>query len=244
MRRTAFLLERAYARLPKEYAGYRRAILQPVGGPRHGVFRTAEFFQEKTGTSDGVLTLSQWLRTPEQSLAEATNGEIFYDGYGEVSRIRAALSAFPPDIRRKKLAGSLLMMGQAGQYNYRRCLQHGETGAAQLAVFDFVRHAMNVIFLLNNVYQPYYKWSFRALRRLPKLSLEAELLEYLLTSDNDQNAEEKYTVIEGIAADVIDELIHQDLTKAVCGDLEKHAYSLNDSITDPGLRNLHILSAV
>ena len=243
-RRTAFLLERAYARLPKEYAGYRRATLQPVGGPRHGVFRTAEFFQEKTGTSDGVLTLSQWLRIPEQSLAEATNGEIFYDGYGEVSRIRAALSVFPPDIRRKKLAGSLLMMGQAGQYNYRRCLQHGETGAAQLAVFDFVRHAMNVIFLLNNVYQPYYKWSFRALRRLPKLSLEAELLEYLLTSDNDQNAEEKYTVIEGIAADVIDELIHQDLTKAVCGDLEKHAYSLNDSITDSGLRNLHILSAV
>jgi hypothetical protein len=243
-RRTAFLLERAYARLPKEYAGYRRAILQPVGGPRHGVFRTADFFQEKTGTADGILTLSQWLRTPEQSLAEATNGEIFYDGYGEVSRIRAALSAFPPDIRRKKLAGSLLMMGQAGQYNYRRCLQHGETGAAQLAVFDFVRHAMNVIFLLNNVYQPYYKWSFRALRRLPKLSLEAELLEYLLTSDNDQNAEEKYTVIEGIAADVIDELISQDLTKAVCGDLEKHAYSLNDSITDPELRNLHILSAV
>lgn len=243
-RRTAFLLERAYVRLPKEYAGYSRAILQPVGGPRHGVFRTAEFFQEKTGTSDGVLTLSQWLRIPEQSLAEATNGEIFYDGYGEVSRIRAALSAFPPDIRKKKLAGSLLMMGQAGQYNYRRCLQHGETGAAQLAVFDFVRHAMNVIFLLNNVYQPYYKWSFRALRSLPKLSFEAELLEYLLTSDNDQNAEEKYTVIEGIAADVIDELIHQDLTKAVCGDLEKHAYSLNDSITDPELRNLHILSAV
>lgn len=243
-RRTAFLLERAYAKLPKEFAGYQRALLQPVGGPRHGVFRTAEFFQDKTGTADGILTLSQWLQVPEQSLAEATNGEIFHDGYGEVSRIRSALSFFPPDIRRKKLAGSLLLMGQAGQYNYRRCLQHGETGAAQLAVFDFVRHAMNVIFLLNNVYQPYYKWSFRTLRSLPVLSLEAELLEYLLTSDNDQNAEEKYTVIEGIAADVIDELIRQDLSKAVCGDLEKHAYSINDGISDPELRNMHILSAV
>ncbi|MBR3363428.1 MAG: DUF4037 domain-containing protein [Solobacterium sp.] len=243
-RRTAFLLERAYAKLPKEFAGYQRALLQPVGGPRHGVFRTAEFFQDKTGTADGILTLSQWLQVPEQSLAEATNGEIFHDGYGEVSRIRSALSVFPPDIRRKKLAGSLLLMGQAGQYNYRRCLQHGETGAAQLAVFDFVRHAMNVIFLLNNVYQPYYKWSFRTLRSLPVLSLEAELLEYLLTSDNDQNAEEKYTVIEGIAADVIDELIRQDLSKAVCGDLEKHAYSINDGISDPELRNMHILSAV
>ena len=41
-----------------------------------------------------------------------------------------------------------------------------------------------------------------------------------------------------------DELIRQDLSKAVCGDLEKHAYSINDGISDPELRNMHILSAV
>ena len=57
-------------------------------------------------------------------------------------------------------------------------------------------------------------------------------------------AEEKAAVIEGIAADVIDELIDQGLTKAVCGDLEKHAYSVNDGVEDAGLRNSHILSAV
>ena len=101
------------------------------------------------------------------------------------------------------------------------------------------------IFLLNRRYQPYYKWSFRALRGLPKLSLEAELLEYLLTTDNEGDlAQEKYDVIEGIAADVIDELMEQDLTKANCGDLEKHAYSVNDGIAEAQLRNLHILAAV
>ena len=42
----------------------------------------------------------------------------------------------------------------------------------------------------------------------------------------------------------IDELIGQGLTKADCGDLEKHAYSVNDSIGDSQLRNLHILAAV
>lgn len=82
------------------------------------------------------------------------------------------------------------------------------------------------------------------MRQLSLLSIEAELLEYLMTSDNDENAEEKYNVIEGIAADVIDELITQGLTEAVCGDLEKHAYSVNDSIEDAQLRNLHILAAV
>ena len=50
--------------------------------------------------------------------------------------------------------------------------------------------------------------------------------------------------MEGIAADVIDELMDQGLTRAICGDLEKHAYSVNDSIADPALRNLHVLTAI
>ena len=88
-RRTAFLLERAYAKLPKEFAGYQRALLQPVGGPRARSHPYRGLLSGKTGTADGILTLGQWLQVPEQSLAEAANGEIFYDGYGEVSRIRA-----------------------------------------------------------------------------------------------------------------------------------------------------------
>ena len=58
-----------------------------------------------------------------------------------------------------------------------------------------------------------------------------------------KEAEEKSRVIEGIAADVIDVLNEQGLTRAVCTDLEKHAYSVNDSIQDAGLRNMHILAA-
>ena len=38
-RRTAFLLERAYAKLPKEYKGFKRSLMAPVGGARHGVVR-------------------------------------------------------------------------------------------------------------------------------------------------------------------------------------------------------------
>jgi len=243
-RRTAFRLERAYAALPREFMGLRRSLVQPVGGPRRGVLRTADFFTEKTGTPDGVLTLGQWLSVPEYALAEAVNGEVFYDGDGAVTAIRARLSAWPEDVRKKKLAGRLLLMAQSGQYNYARCLRHGEGGAAQLAVVDFVRHAMSALFLLNGVYQPYYKWAFRALRSLPRLSLLAELMEYLLTTDNEGNmAREKARVIEGMAADVIGELKRQQLTAADGDDLEKHAWSVNDTVEDPELRNAHILAA-
>ncbi len=244
-RRDAFLLERAYAKLPKEFMGFKRSMMQPVGGPRRGILRTAEYFTEKTGTPDGVLTPEQWLRTPEEALAESVNGELFFDNYGEVTEIRKRLQFYPEDVFRKKLVGNLLLMAQAGQYNYQRCLQRGETGAAQLAVFEFVKNAMAAIFLLNGSYQPYYKWSFRALRALPVLSIEAELMEYLLTTDNDgETGEEKYTVIEGIASDVIEVLMDRKLTKAICGDLEKHAYSVNDGVQDGTVRNLHILAAV
>ncbi len=244
-RRAAFRLERAYAKLPREFMGLRRGLAQPVGGPRRGVLRTAEFFRDKVGAADGALTTGQWLGVPEYALAEAVNGEIFFDGPGEVTAIRRRLAAYPEDVRRKRLAGNLLLMAQSGQYNYARCLAHGETGAAQLAAVEFVKSAMSVAFLLNGVYQPYYKWAFRAMRALPKLALHAELLEYLLTTGSDGGlAESKRDVIEGMAADIIDELQSQGLTQAACGDLEKHAYSVNDGIADGGVRNLHILSAV
>ena len=244
-RKDAFALERAYAKLPKEYHGVRRYVMQPVGGARHGVIRTAEFFTEHAGTADGVLSLQSWLTVPESALAEAVNGRIFFDNYQEVSQIRQRLSYYPEEIRLKKMAGHLLLMAQAGQYNYLRCLKHREPAAAQMAVFEFAKSCVEVIFLLNRRYQPYYKWSFRALRELPVLSIEAELLEYLITSDNsEESAEEKYRVIEGIAADVIDELMEQDLTKANCGDLEKHAYSVNDAIPDTHLRNMNILAGI
>ena len=244
-RRTAFQLERAYAKLPKEFEGFRRPMLLPVGGARRGVLRTAEFFSDMVGAPDGVLTLGQWLTVPEQALAEATNGELYCDGPGEVTAIRERLAYFPEDVRLKRLAGHLLLMAQAGQYNYARTLRHGEPAAAQLAVCEFVKSAISAIFLLNRRYQPYYKWSFRALRALPLLSPLAEKLEWLLTTDNAaQIAPEKQDAIELIAAAVIDELIAQELTRANCGDLEKHAYSVNDRVADAALRNEHILAAI
>ena len=244
-RRTAFLLERAYAKLPKAFMGFKRSAVAPVGGARHGVLRTADFFTEKVGAPDGILTMDPWLKLPQQALLEATAGEIFRDDLGEVTTIRTALSTMPEDVRRKRLAGHLLIMAQAGQYNYLRCLRHGEPAAGQLAVNEFVKSCIEVVFLLNKAYAPYYKWSFRALRRLPKLSLTAETLEYLLTTGNDRSlAESKYDMIESTASDIIDELQTQGLTKAICGDLEKHAYSVNDGIEDGDVRNLNIFYAI
>lgn len=244
-RRTAFLLERSYAKLPAEFEGYRRQKMNPVGGARHGVFRIGAYFTEKIGCPVEQMTMDSWLRLPDYVLAEAVNGEVFYDGAGLLSACRKTLKDIPEDVRKKRLAGCLLLMAQSGQYNYRRCLAHGETGAAQLAVSEFVQQTLSCVFLLNRVWAPYYKWRFRALRELTGGEDLARSLEWLLTTDNSAAiAEDKYFSMEGIASQIIDLLQEQALTRADCGDLEKHAYSVNDGIGDGEIRNLHILYCV
>lgn len=242
-RRTAFQLERAYAKLPKEFMGFKRSPIDPVGGSRHGVIRMADFFSAKTGSPDGTLSPEQWFSVPEYALLEATNGAVFADHYGQFAAIREKLRYFPEDIRRKKLAGHLLLMTQAGQYNYNRCIARGETAAAQLAVFEFTQSALRSIYLLNRAYMPYYKWSFRGLKDLPLLSLQAKPLEHLITTGNtSEQAKEKAYLIEKICTAVTQEV--QQLTGLSSTEPEQQAYALNDTIGDHALRNLHILHGV
>lgn len=243
--RTEFQLERAYAKLPKEFMGYKRSPLNPVGGNRHGVIRINKFFEAKTGDANADIPTVGWFCIAEQFPLEATNGKIFCDNYGLMTQLREKIAYMPEDVRLKKLAGNILLMAQSGQYNYGRCIKRGETAAAQLAAAEFVNTALKVIFLLNKKYMPYYKWTFRALRELERLNGLYDDLEYLISSgNNEKEAEEKQTIIESVSAQVIAELSAQKLTRVDSPELERHAYSVNDMIKDPEIRNQNILYAV
>ncbi len=244
-RRTAFLLERAYAKLPKEFMGFKRSPLSPVGGNRHGVIRMEDFFLEKVGSRDGRLIVGQWFTVPEQGLLEATNGAVFFDNLGQFSAVRERLSYFPEDIRLKKLAGNLLLMGQAGQYNYKRSVLRGDTAAAQLAAIEFAKSALHSIYLLNKAYIPYYKWSFKGLKGLSALGDLSGNLEHLISSGNSSDeAEKKTAIIEEICEKIADVLKTQGLTEADGSEMEQQAYAVNERITDHAVRTMHILSGV
>ncbi len=231
-RREAFLLERAYNSLPKTYQGLKRAVLSPVGGNRRGVIRLSEFLMEKLGSPDGQLSAEQWLRLPSQYLLEVTCGKVFHDGSGELTQLREGLSKYPEDVRKKRLAGHLVMMAQAGSYNLSRCLGHRETAAAQLALNEFVQEALDVFFLLENRYLPYYKWRFRALRDTGFRDQEPMLSDLL------NGGAFRYT--ESELLDKIDSVFHSFTEK----DPGKYAYEINDEIRDSTIRNLHILYCV
>ena len=241
----AFALERAYNKLPKEFMGVQRLSQSPVGGNRHGIIRITDFYRDKIGFEHGFPCLYDWFLAPEFSIAEAVNGEVFRDDYGVFSQIRQSIMQIPEDVRRKKLASALLIMAQAGQYNYARCLEHGENGAAQLAIYEFTNQALRVIFLLNGKFAPFYKWTFRAMKFLPLLANHAKGLEFLISNENDTvTSKRKIEIIGSIAKDVVNVLLKQGLSDLSRMDLEAQAYAVNQTITDGNLRNEHILFAL
>ena len=239
-----FRLERAYARLRKEFPpdGARGGNTgsSQLGDAEDGVVTIPDFYRRHLGFPGTPENWRQWLYTPVHAFAEATNGAVFRDDLGVFSGIRdAILNGMPEDVRRKKIAARAVFMAQSGQYNYLRCLRHGEPGAAALALDEFVRNAADMVFLLNRRFAPYYKWVFRAMRDLPKLGhCSAGLTELLTGSDS---GEAKAAKIENLCAEVVSELKAQELTDYDDVYLEPHAFAIQSGIRDHEIRELHIM---
>ena len=211
-----------------------------LGEKKLGVIRSSDFYRRYTGCSGAPESPEHWLALPSYALAEATNGEVWRDDLGEFSAVRETLLyGMPEDVRRKKIAARAVSMAQSGQYNYARCLAHGEAGAAQLALTEFVRSACSMAFLLNRAHEPYYKWCFRAMQRLERLSELKEALEFLLVGENDSTL--RQGVVEDICAQVIKELRRQGLTDSSSDYLEAHAFEVQERIESHALRSMHIM---
>ncbi len=232
-------LSRAYQQLPGQRAAARSAMAER----RLGIHRIGDFYRRYTGSPGAPESWQQWLSLPGYALAEAANGEVWRDDPGVFSAIRQTiLTGMPEDVRKKKLAARAVEMAQSGQYNYARCLAHGEEGAAMLALADFTRAACGMIYLLNRRHMPYYKWMLRGMDTLPLLSDMRPALDYLLTGENDETGRAtKRGVVEDICAAVVRELKKQELTDGDWDYLEPHAFSIMRRIQNQQIRALHVM---
>ena len=229
-------LSRSY----RELTGSGTALKSAMGEKKLGVLRISDFYRRYTGCPGAPESAEHWLSLPSWALAEATNGQVWQDDLGEFTAIRnTLLHGMPEEVRLKKIAARAVEMAQSGQYNYLRCLRHGEAGSAQLALTEFVRSSCSMIFLLNRRHEPYYKWVFRAMAELDKLSSLKDALEFLLLGENDSRLKEG--VIEDICASVIAEMRAQELTDSSSDYLEDHAFEAQERITSRSIRAMHIM---
>ena len=236
-----FRLMRAYDKLVKSVNGERADRVVENGF--QGVFVTGDFYRRYTGCDGAPKTWQDWLYTNSAYFAEATNGEVFRDDLGEFTKIRnEILHGMPEDVRAKKIGSCSLKAAQSGQYNYARCIAHGEEGAAMLALFEFVTNAIELAFLLNRKHCPYYKWALRSMDGLDKFAELKQPLEYLLTADNDKAGQSvKKAIVEDISLALANEINAQFDLGVEGGFLEPYAYAIQKRIKNSDIRNLHIV---
>lgn len=238
-RRIGVELSRAYRELPIERAEKRSELAESS----RGVNRIDLFFRRYTGSDGAPESWEQWLYLPSYALAEASNGQVWRDDLGEFSRQRELIrTGMPEDVRLKKLAARAALMAQAGQYNFTRCIKHGQQGAAMLALTEFVKAASDMIYLLNRAHMPYYKWAFRGMEELSVLPDMRPALEFLLLGDNEEEGlRVKAGVVEDICAAAIRELQKQGLSHGSWDYMEPHAFEITEHIQNPQIRTLHIM---
>jgi hypothetical protein len=228
-------LQQAYQELPPTFMGFGPRQASPGEEWRVGVSRTSDFFRRFTGLDRPPGTLQEWLRIPESNLAACTNGIVFRDPLGDFSRWRQALlDYYPEDVRLKKIASRCITIAQTGQYNFARSMRRGELFSASYSVVKFCADAIELVFLLNRRYAPFYKWLHRAVRDLPLLGRDVhERVGDLLKAAHPEQQEE---TMEAVSVLLADELRRQGLSDSPSDFLLDHAPRVQANITDARLR--------
>ena len=225
--------------LPKEFMGFRALNISDWGNDRRGVLNMNDWYYKFLGMETYTSNLYDWRLIPETALAAVTNGKVFVDNLGEFTEIRNKLSEyFPEDIRLNKIATRCMKIAQSGQYNLPRCMKRNETVAARMAETEFIDEAVHMIYLLNRVYKPFYKWFHRRLKELPILGEETHVMIGKLVKLSFDETYRKVEIIEKICANIITEMKKQGIIEVIKSDfLLDYGPEIQKSITDEKLRN-------
>ncbi len=195
---------------------------------RRGVFAINDFYNQLLETTcdfeEGEEPITYEVQ--EFKLAAVTNGAVFVDELGVFSAVRERLLGYYPNmVWRGKLAQSIHEFSQYAQSNYARMMARQDFLTAGLCVSKAVESAMDMIYLLNRTYAPYYKWKKKGLERFKISKRILPLLEKIakLPSQEDAWNDVKYSsttintkdecvkLFEQVAAEILQELKRLDL---------------------------------
>lgn len=172
------LLSIAYNELANQYGGEK---LTERLRERRGVMTSKSFYSNilyiDCNVKDCKISESDWLNLEHTCLATAVNGQVFRDDLGEFSAFRKLLLDYYPDnIWKRRIVNELHQFSSSLQVNFGRCMSRNDVVAAELCRSKGIEAAMELYFLLNRKYGPYYKWTYRALRDLDDGVFSKELV--------------------------------------------------------------------
>ncbi len=195
---------------------------------RRGVFSINRFYSEHLEIAhdfekNPVIDLEP---IPEHLLAVVTNGEVFQDELGIFSYIRKQLmDYYPEEVWRRKLAQGLHEFAQYAQSNYSRMMARKDTVTAMMCVGKGIESTLDLIYLLDHTYGPYYKWKMKGLKDSALAKSIFPILEKIAALPSQKNVWEGYrysaasvytadanvALFEEVAKLILEEMIRQDL---------------------------------
>lgn len=219
-------LQKAYENLPVTLEGVTRNMTDRASF-REGVMITEQFVAHLIGSSKLPKNEGDWKALLENGLYALTSGELWEEGDGVLCQYREKLAYYPESFRKKKIAQSLAMMAQNGQYNLPRLIKRGEQIGAAIALTNFMQETMKTVYLLNHRYAPFYKWLHRGMDALLILPEIMDILRALWDYKDDR--EKSQGIIEIIAKLIVEELKKQGLTTSDELFLERQAYMVAEN---------------
>ena len=240
-------MQAEYESLPQEFMGFSARVEEEQGHGRVGVLCLEDFYAGILGRDMVPDTVQEWLDVDEANLAAATNGKVFEDRLGKFSEIRdKLLKYYPREVWIRRLVQSLAKTAQSGQYNYARAMKRGERITAELALVDFIRQSMQVVYMINRKYAPYEKWMRRGMDELPICSEIGNMLDLLYTISDPAEAWEgvapeeyiynlntndgRILIIEAVCNIIVQELNEMGLSDRQDNFLQNHLQTLLEKI--------------
>jgi len=163
------ILDVLEAKLPDRFLGFLIRFNRPdsniwtslVGeGAEHRVtvHTIRSFFETYLGINPyKELTFLDWLILPEQKILSITEGNVFHDGLGELSRIRKKFSYYPKDVWLYLLASQWRKISEEEAF-MARCGDIGDEVGSEIIAAGQVKKIMKLCFLMGKKYIPYSKW--------------------------------------------------------------------------------------
>ena len=197
-------------------------------GYRRGVFSINQFYSgimEIAGDYENTLSVD-YETCKEHLLATASNGQVFRDDLGVFTKIRnQILKYYPETVWRRKLAQCIHDFAQYAQSNYSRMMARKDTVTAMICVGKGVESALDLVYLLERTYAPYYKWKkkglensrlakqiFPILEKIAENPSQAAIWEgYRYSAASVHLEDANVALFEEVAKRILDEMVRQDL---------------------------------
>jgi len=170
------------------------------------IFTIKSFWQQRLDFDPFQdITTMDWLTFPQRRLLEMVSGRVFYDGLGELNKIREKFSYFPKDVwlylmasQWTKISLEEAFVGRAGDA--------GDELGSQVIASKIVRELMTLCFLIEKKYYPYSKWFGTGFAKLSIAKQLGPVLQSVLLSktwqEREQNLSQAYKIVASLHNDL------------------------------------------